>query len=77
MTPDRIVAISEASRCTTYFVSSKSDPLQTIGPATAGGSVSGAERLLCKLCRLSIEDLALRLELGILSCALELTGAFG
>jgi hypothetical protein len=61
-------AISVAASCTTYLAGSSSERAQTIGPATAGGSVSGAERLLCTLCRLSIDDLALKLAVDMIRC---------
>ena len=48
-----------------YLAGSSSSPSHTIGPATAGASVSGTVLIVALLCRLSIEDLALRILLGM------------
>lgn len=42
-----------------YLVGSSSAPFQTMGPSSAGASLSGDEKAETMLCKLSLEDLGL------------------
>ena len=52
--------MSRALKVMTYLAGSSSSPAHTIGPVTAGASLSGTEKAEDLLCRLSFEDLGLR-----------------
>lgn len=58
---------SDASRLTTYLAGSSSAPFHTMGPATAGASLSELVVAEEPLCRLSTEEPALRLRVDMMN----------